>query len=92
MSRNKQEALLLEERIEKIRKKNEEIKRRHLVRLSCIPVVVNKEISVHHSALRLQGVGQVRKHQNLKVCRNTIQLRTHSGSCIYSLRYMQGGP
>ncbi|XP_069677943.1 uncharacterized protein [Periplaneta americana] len=30
MSRSKQEALLLEERIEKIRKKNEEIKRRHL--------------------------------------------------------------
>ncbi|PSN33122.1 hypothetical protein C0J52_15539 [Blattella germanica] len=30
MSRSKQEALLLEERIEKIRKKNEEIKKRHL--------------------------------------------------------------
>ncbi|PNF33565.1 hypothetical protein B7P43_G16996 [Cryptotermes secundus] len=30
MARSKQEALLLEERIEKIRKKNEEIKRRHL--------------------------------------------------------------
>ena len=31
--RSKQETLLLEERIEKIRKKNEEIKRRHLVGL-----------------------------------------------------------
>ena len=31
MSRSKQETLLLEERIEQIRKRNEEIKRRHLV-------------------------------------------------------------
>jgi len=31
MSRTKQETLLLEERIEKIRKRNEELKRRHLV-------------------------------------------------------------
>lgn len=31
MSRAKQETLLLEERIEKIRKRNEELKRRHLV-------------------------------------------------------------
>jgi hypothetical protein len=40
MSRSKLEALLLEERIEKIRKKNEEIKRRHLVRFSFLPVDV----------------------------------------------------
>jgi hypothetical protein len=33
MSRTKQETLLLEERIEKIRKRNEELKRRHLVSL-----------------------------------------------------------
>jgi hypothetical protein len=43
MSRSKQEALLLEERIEKIRKKNEEIKRRHLVRFSFLPVDVKMD-------------------------------------------------
>jgi hypothetical protein len=43
VSRSKLEALLLEERIEKIRKKNEEIKKRHLVRFSCLPVDVKEE-------------------------------------------------
>jgi hypothetical protein len=56
MSLSKQEALLLEERIEKIRKKNEEIKRRHLVRFSFLPT----DVKMDHSDPRMQDVGQGR--------------------------------
>jgi hypothetical protein len=55
MSRTKQETLLLEERIEKIRKRNEELKRRHLVspiipQIDC-PFLLFRVNSVNSSSL-----------------------------------------
>jgi len=55
MSRTKQETLLLEERIEKIRKRNEELKRRHLVshiipQIDC-PLLLFRVNSVTSSSL-----------------------------------------
>jgi hypothetical protein len=57
MSRAKQETLLLEERIEKIRKRNEEIKRRHLVS----PVYPHKFIARLYVLVLMQWLAPVCK-------------------------------